>query len=108
PSGAVDRTGTSECFTLSLHDALPISPLWLIAVFTAALILGFLAWAAAGSSGTLPMISLLSGALALATPLIFGALGGVIGERAGVERKSTRLNSSHVKISKAVFCVRKE
>lgn len=60
------------------------TPLWLIAVFTAALILGFLAWAAAGSSGTLPMISLLSGALALATPLIFGALGGVIGERAGV------------------------
>jgi simple sugar transport system permease protein len=59
-------------------------PLWLVAVYAAALILGFLAWAAAGSSGTLPMISLLSGALALATPLIFGALGGVIGERAGV------------------------
>lgn len=59
-------------------------PLWLIAVYAVALIVGFLAWAAAGSSGTLPMISLLSGALALATPLIFGALGGVIGERAGV------------------------
>ncbi|WEK60327.1 MAG: ABC transporter permease [Candidatus Microbacterium colombiense] len=59
-------------------------PLWLTAVFVIALIFGFLAWAAAGSSGTLPMIGLLSGALALATPLIFGALGGVIGERAGV------------------------
>ncbi|WP_298861822.1 ABC transporter permease [uncultured Microbacterium sp.] len=59
-------------------------PLWLVAVYAAALIFGFLAWAAAGSEGTLPMISLLSGALALATPLIFGALGGVIGERAGV------------------------
>ncbi|MBW8763568.1 MAG: ABC transporter permease [Microbacterium sp.] len=59
-------------------------PLWLTAVFAVALIVGFLAWAAAGSKGTLPMIGLLSGALALATPLIFGALGGVIGERAGV------------------------
>jgi len=59
-------------------------PLWLTAIFAAALIIGFLAWAAAGSKGTLPMIGLLSGALALATPLIFGALGGVIGERAGV------------------------
>lgn len=58
--------------------------LWLIALYAIALIFGFLAWAAAGSTGTLPMISLLSGALALATPLIFGALGGVIGERAGV------------------------
>src|SRR5690606_1066200 len=59
-------------------------PLWMTAVLVIALIFGFLAWAAAGSSGTLPMVGLLGGALALATPLIFGALGGVIGERAGV------------------------
>ena len=57
-------------------------PLWLVVVYVAVLLLGFLAWAAAGA--TLPMIGLLGGALALATPLIFGALGGVIGERAGV------------------------
>ncbi|WP_193596489.1 ABC transporter permease [Microbacterium sp. YJN-G] len=59
-------------------------PLWLTAVLVVAVIFGFLAWAAAGSTGTLPMVGLLGGALALATPLIFGALGGVIGERAGV------------------------
>lgn len=57
-------------------------PLWLMSVYVVALVLGFLAWATAG--GTLPMVGMLAGALALATPLIFGALGGVIGERAGV------------------------
>ncbi|MGM1016832.1 MAG: ABC transporter permease [Actinomycetota bacterium] len=57
-------------------------PLWITVVYVAVLLIGFLAWASAG--GTLPLIGLLSGALALATPLIFGALGGVIGERVGV------------------------
>ncbi|GGD34924.1 ABC transporter permease [Microbacterium faecale] len=57
-------------------------PLWLIAAYVAFLLIGFLSWASAG--GTLPMIGLLGGALALATPLVFGALSGVIGERAGV------------------------
>jgi len=56
--------------------------LWLVAAYVAVLLIGFLAWASAG--GTLPMVGLLGGALALATPLIFGALGGVIGERVGV------------------------
>lgn len=56
--------------------------LWMTVLYVAVLLIGFLAWAAAG--GTLPMIGLLGGALALATPLIFGALGGVIGERVGV------------------------
>ncbi|MGW8481585.1 ABC transporter permease [Microbacterium sp. NPDC055903] len=57
-------------------------PLWVTVVYVVVLMVGFLAWASAG--GTLPMIGLLGGALALATPLIFGALGGVIGERVGV------------------------
>lgn len=56
--------------------------LWIVSLYVFVLLVGFLAWASAG--GTLPMVSLLGGALALATPLIFGALGGVIGERAGV------------------------
>lgn len=57
-------------------------PLWLNVLFVFFFLFGFLAWAAAGAS--LPMVGLLSGALALAVPLIFGALSGVIGERVGV------------------------
>lgn len=57
-------------------------PLWLVIAFAALFLFGFLAWAAAGKA--IPVPGLLVGALALSTPLIFGALGGVIGERAGV------------------------
>ncbi|MBT2500353.1 ABC transporter permease [Agromyces sp. ISL-38] len=57
-------------------------PLWLIVVFAVLSMFGFLTWAAAGAS--LPMIGLLFGSLSLAVPLIYGALTGVIGERAGV------------------------
>jgi len=58
-------------------------PLWLITVFGVLFLLGFLAWAAAGQRA-IPVPGLLVGALALSTPIIFGALGGVIGERVGV------------------------
>ncbi len=58
------------------------TPLWLSAVFALVGLLGFLSWAAAG--GTIPVVGLLAASLALAVPLVFGALGGVLGERAGV------------------------
>ncbi len=57
-------------------------PLWLVALFSVAGMAGFLAWAATG--GSLPMVSLFAGTITLAMPLIFGAMGGVLGERAGV------------------------
>lgn len=72
----------STAFAVYLATGRRRTPLWLVVVYVAALLIGFLAWAAAGA--TLPMVGLLGGALALATPLIFGALGGVVGERAGV------------------------
>lgn len=58
------------------------TPLWLIVVYSVAWVFGFLTWAATG--GTIPVVGLLSGSLALAVPLVFGALGGVLGERSGV------------------------
>ncbi|UWF76908.1 MULTISPECIES: ABC transporter permease [Microbacterium] len=79
---AVGLLAAATVLAFSLAAARRRIPLWLVIGYVAVLLIGFLAWAAAGS--TLPMIGLLGGALALATPLIFGALGGVIGERAGV------------------------
>src|SRR2546426_3432500 len=68
-------TATTEIYTLSLHDALPISLLALAACFA----LGI--------------------ALARPDPLV---------SHATIDRKSTRLNSSHLVISYAVFCLKKK
>lgn len=57
-------------------------PAWLPIAFAVAWMVGFLSWAAA--DGRIRVVSLLGGAVALAIPLVFGALGGVLGERAGV------------------------
>src|SRR5258707_11815470 len=67
-------TATTEIYTLSLHDALPIS-------------------------------------LRCARRVIFG--GGAVpravdGAGGAIDRKSTRLNSSHANISYAVFCLKKK
>jgi len=56
--------------------------LWLPVVFGVLAVFAFLTWAAA--DGLVPVTGLLAGALSLSVPLIFGALGGVIGERVGV------------------------
>ncbi|WP_091225876.1 ABC transporter permease [Microbacterium sp. 3J1] len=56
--------------------------LWLVLGFGILAIFGFLVWA--GANGLVPVTSLLFGAVSLSVPLVFGALGGVIGERAGV------------------------
>nr|WP_315637970.1 MULTISPECIES: ABC transporter permease [Microbacterium] len=56
--------------------------IWLMVVYGVLAVFAFLVWAAAG--GLVPVTSLLFGAVSLSVPLVFGALGGVIGERAGV------------------------
>src|SRR6266478_6993741 len=73
-------TATPEIYTLSLHDALPISP---------------------GAPGPADPLGPAAGRRIRAS----GA-GGPL--RAGGDRKSTRLNSSHSQISYAVFCLKKK
>src|SRR2546426_12097100 len=74
-------TATTEIYTLSLHDALPISP-------------------SRGSRGGARR-SASSTATACRTKRRW------ISSR-GRDRKSTRLNSSHLVISYAVFCLKKK
>ena len=57
-------------------------PAWAIALYGVAFMMSFLSWVVAGK--TIQMTGLLQGAVLLSVPLIFGALSGVLCERAGV------------------------
>src|SRR2546421_3683801 len=87
-------TATTEIYTLSLHDALPISAHGL-AAGQSATIAGV---GVSGYNGTVPVVSILSSTQ-------FTYIAGVSGL---ADRKSTRLNSSHDQISYAVFCLKKK
>src|SRR5690242_21108247 len=84
-------TATTEIYTLSLHDALPIyhPPFNGVTGFTI------------GSQ--LPLMNV---------GVAVGALGANVRKHglgmAARDRKSTRLNSSHMSISYAVFCLKKK
>src|SRR2546426_2350782 len=86
-------TATTEIYTLSLHDALPISSTHrVLAVDMPGR--GESDWLADPADYVFPVY------LATLTALI---------ARSGAEdRKSTRLNSSHLVISYAVFCLKKK
>lgn len=71
-------------FSVYRTSAYAKTPLWLIALFGVLFLVGFLAWADADNSNSILIPGLLIGSLSLSTPLIFGALGGVITERVGV------------------------
>src|SRR5437773_7121492 len=79
-------TASTEIYTLSLHDALPISV----------------------SRSTILRRRLPSGSvIATASPTLPPSSALPSGE-AMEDRKSTRLNSSHITISYAVFCLKKK
>src|SRR3989442_3220204 len=90
-------TATTEIYTLSLHDALPI------------FLSGRSSRRCAGalSSPSRCWWRLLH---RRERPAVSGEFAGDgdYHDRAGLDRKSTRLNSSHVRISYAVFCLKKK
>ena len=57
-------------------------PAWALALYGIAFIMSFLSWVVSGAS--IPLTGLLQGTVLLSVPLIFGALSGVLCERAGV------------------------
>lgn len=72
-------TGASAWFVLKLQQK---TPQWAVLVFGLALMFSVLIVLFAGK--TMPITALLSGSLALAVPLIFGSLAGVLSERVGI------------------------
>jgi simple sugar transport system permease protein len=75
------------CLALAGYAALRVRrsqriPLWVTIGFAALWMLAFLVWAIAGN--TISFTGLLRGTVLLAVPLVFGALSGVLCERAGV------------------------
>src|SRR5690606_41950358 len=79
-------TAPTEIYTLSLHDALPICAFGVDCA----------SWIGFGGS-TKPTITAITSLRPRASS-----------SRRSTDRKSTRLNSSHVKISYAVFCLKKK
>src|SRR5690606_41170307 len=93
-------TPTTLIYTLSLHDALPI-----FIKIAAAVGIGMLAQIF-GNPIPIPLLEGKTGSQTVAHHRqIDGALH--TSEVVVADRKSTRLNSSHVKISYAVFCLKK-
>src|SRR3712207_7042869 len=81
-------TATTEIYTLSLHDALPISVPEVLA----------------GQQPVRPAAIAVAGGAGRTVCHQVGRGGGELGR----DRKSTRLNSSHANISYAVFCLKKK
>src|SRR5256885_16936098 len=82
-------TATTEIYTLSLHDALPI--------WTNTVTVTNMTWTGGILYGAGTLVVPAAGSL---------AIGGIADKY--LDRKSTRLNSSHLVISYAGFCLKKK
>src|SRR5205807_8752531 len=96
-----NASATTEIYTLSLHDALPISESFQL--FVGRLQLGRAPDDALLQLRVEPQDLLLG-------PFVVGAVAQNLGKavQISLDRKSTRLNSSHLVISYAVFCLKKK
>src|SRR3712207_8188041 len=90
-------TATTEIYTLSLHDALPICAALIAATICRTNIRGRPGFDVVGSPAELQAE-------------VPGRPRKTTGNqrKCGRDRKSTRLNSSHANISYAVFCLKKQ
>src|SRR5690606_41331689 len=91
-------TAPTEIYALSLHDALPISTVRLPDAGEFRIDHGAV------------VIAAITSCTNTSNPAVMMA-AGLLAKKAverGLDRKSTRLNSSHVKISYAVFCLKKK
>src|SRR5256885_13256807 len=95
---------TTETYTLPLHDALPI-----YCVFLPLPDIPVADTTGAGDAFVAGLITALAqdGGPQRAARLAAAAAGATVGHPGG-DRKSTRLNSSHLVISYAVFCLKKK
>src|SRR3712207_7870118 len=84
-------TATTEIYTLSLHDALPI----------------YTVLQAQDEQGNTVTIRREIDDEGNVVDRVYDSQGNLMDERV-VDRKSTRLNSSHANISYAVFCLKKK
>ena len=58
-------------------------PTWATVLIGVGFVIAFLAWVGAGRNGVIPLVTILSSALGLSVPLVYGSLAGIIGERSG-------------------------
>src|SRR5947199_3997208 len=86
-------TPTTAIYTLSLHDALPISRSYFLA---------------GGTTYSKTRTTFCTPPVPRATSVAASASSRVTNPSKNTDRKSTRLNSSHLGISYAVFCLKKK
>src|SRR3712207_9571009 len=98
----VNDTATAEIYTLSLHDALPISGRSASTRRTAR------AHSAAASASRVAAIESSGSESVGAGSCGIARWNGTASQTSRLDRKSTRLNSSHANISYAVFCLQKK